>query len=101
MASPGDCITTYLVCRLGAKPEQIRTCLVHIIYNVIAAVMLFAAVGVLKTTGILPDSIWNATLNSGGVANVHGLFRLIPAVILLPFTNVFAAMAEKIVYTHF
>ena len=84
----GDCVTTYLVCRLGAKPAQIRTCLVHIIYNVIAAVMLFAAVGILRTTGLLPDSIWNATLKSGGVANVHGLFRLVPAVLLLPFSNV-------------
>lgn len=93
----GDCITTYLVCRLGAKPEQIRTCLVHIIYNVIAAVMLFAGVSILKTTGILPDSLWNATLNSGGVANVHGLFRLIPAILLLPFTGMMAGIAEKIV----
>ena len=93
----GDCVTTYLVCRLGAKPAQIRTCLVHIIYNVIAAVMLFAAVGILRTTGLLPDSIWNATLKSGGVANVHGLFRLVPAVLLLPFSNAMAGIAEKIV----
>ncbi|MBQ1310684.1 MAG: Na/Pi cotransporter family protein, partial [Blautia sp.] len=27
----GDCLTTFLVCRIGAKPEQIRTCLVHIL----------------------------------------------------------------------
>lgn len=93
----GDCLTTYLVCRIGAKPDQIRTCLVHIIYNIFAAVMVFAAVGILRATGVLNDSIWYMTLHSGGVANVHGLFRLIPAVILLPFSGKFADMAQRIV----
>ena len=93
----GDCITTYLVCRIGAKPEQIRTCLVHIIYNVIAAVLIFLVIGITRATGILNDDIWYLTMNSGGVANVHGLFRLVPALLLLPFAGVFAKIAEKIV----
>lgn len=93
----GDCITTFLVCRIGAKKEQIRTCLVHIIYNVFAALLLITSLIILRMTGIMPDAFWNKTLNSGGVANVHGLFRLIPAVVLIPFANRFAAIAEKIV----
>ena len=93
----GDCVTTYLVCRIGAKPEQIRTCLVHIIYNVFAAVLLFSAVGILRSTRILNDDIWMLQLNSGGVANVHGLFRLVPAVLLLPLSGFFANIAERIV----
>jgi len=93
----GDCLTTYLVCRIGAKTEQIRTVLIHIIYNIFALVLIVVAITVLRTTGILNDSIWYMTLHSGGVANVHGLFRLIPAILLLPFTSVFAAIAEKLV----
>jgi phosphate:Na+ symporter len=93
----GDCITTYLVCRIGAKPDQIRTCMVHIIYNVFALALISVSLIILRTTGILNDGIWYMTLNSGGVANVHGLFRLIPAVVLLPFTNLFANIAETIV----
>lgn len=93
----GDCITTYLVCRLGAKPDQIKTCLVHIIYNVFALFLITAVLFIGRTTGILNDGIWYRELNSGGVANVHGLFRLVPAVVLLPFTGVFAAIAERIV----
>ena len=93
----GDCLTTYLVCRLGAKPEQVRTCMVHIIYNVFAAVLIIAALTILHATGILSDEIWNMPLNAGGVANVHGLFRLVPAVLLLPFSGLFANIAEKIV----
>ncbi len=93
----GDCLTTFLVCRIGAKPEQIRTCMIHIIYNVCAAILIFASVLILHATGIIPESLWTATLNSGGVANVHGLFRLIPAVVLLPFSGLFAKLAERIV----
>ena len=93
----GDCLTTYLVCRLGAKPEQIRTCLVHIIYNICAAVLLFTAIILGRVTGLLGDGLWNSLLRSGGVANVHGLFRLVPAVLLLPLTGVFASIAQRIV----
>ncbi len=93
----GDCITTFLVCRIGAKPEQIRTCLVHIIYNVCAAVLVFASVGILRGTGVLNDDIWFRTLNSGGVANIHGIFRLVPAIVLLPVSGLFANLAEKLV----
>ena len=93
----GDCLTTYLVCRIGAKTEQIRTCMIHIIYNVCAASLIFAALAVLRSTGVLDDSIWYATLRSGGVANIHGLFRLIPAVLFLPMSGIFARIAERIV----
>lgn len=93
----GDCLTTFLVCRIGANQQQIRTCLVHIIYNVFAAALLIAGIVVLRLTGLLGDNIWYMTMNSGGVANVHGLFRLIPAVTLLPLVGLFANIAEKIV----
>ena len=93
----GDCLTTYLVCRIGANTSQIRTCMVHIIYNIFAAVLIIVSLIVLRTTGILNDDIWYMTLNSGGVANVHGLFRLAPAVLSLPFVGLFATLAEKIV----
>ncbi len=93
----GDCLTTYLVCRIGAKSEQIRTCMVHIIYNILAASMVFIVIAILRGTGVISDDLWNMTLNSGGVANLHGLFRLIPAVVLLPFSNSFARIAERII----
>ncbi len=93
----GDCLTTYFVCRIGAKKEQIRTVLIHIIYNVFALVLIVAALFILRSTRILNDDIWFAVLDSGGVANVHGLFRLIPAVVLLPFTGVFARISEMLV----
>lgn len=93
----GDCLTTYLVSRIGAKPVQRRTAMVHIIYNVFAAIICFLLVFIGRTTGLISDDIWTMTLRSGGVANLHGLFRLIPAVMLLPFARVFEHIAEKII----
>ena len=93
----GDCITTFLVSRIGANKNQIRTTLVHIIYNVLAAILIVAALFVGKSTGIITDAMWNQNLDAGGIANVHGLFRLVPAVLLLPFSGFMASLAEKII----
>lgn len=93
----GDCLTTYLVSRIGARPNQRRTAVVHIVYNVFAALLCFALVFIGRKTGILSDEIWNLTLNSGGVANIHGVFRLVPAVVLLPLTGVFERITCEIV----
>ena len=93
----GDCLTTYLVSRIGAKPVQRRTAVVHIVYNVFAAILVFVVVFFLRGRGIISDEIWNMTLRSGGVANIHGIFRLVPAIVLLPFTKVFENIACKLV----
>jgi phosphate:Na+ symporter len=93
----GDCITTYIVSRIGATPEQKRTATVHVIYNIFAALLIIIVLFVLRMTGILNDELWSMSLNSGGVANVHGIFRLVPAVCLLPLSGVFAGIAEKLI----
>ena len=93
----GDCITTYIVSSIGAKPNQKRTAVVHIVYNVFAALLCFVLVFLGRKTGLISDAAWNATLNSGGVANIHGMFRLIPAVVLLPFTKLFERITLRIV----
>lgn len=92
----GDCLTTFLVSRIGARPEQIRTAVVHVVYNVLAATLIAVLLTIGRTTGIL-NGIWNMSLNSGGVANVHGLFRIIPAVLLLPLSPVMAKITEVLV----
>lgn len=85
----GDCLTTYLVSSIGARTNQKRTAVVHIVYNVFAAVLCFTLVFIGRTTGLISDELWNSVLNSGGVANIHGFFRLVPAIVLLPLTGLF------------
>ena len=93
----GDCLTTYIVSRIGAKPNQRRTAMVHVIYNVFAAILCILLVFIGRTTGIINDDLWTMTLNSGGVANIHGFFRLVPAVLLLPLTSLFEKIALTII----
>lgn len=93
----GDCLTTYLVSRIGAKPNQRRTAVVHVVYNVFAAALCILIVIIGRMTGILNDELWTSTLNSGGVANLHGFFRLVPAVALLPLTGLFERITLAIV----
>jgi phosphate:Na+ symporter len=93
----GDCLTTFIVSRIGASADQIRTALVHVIYNILAAILVSSAIFIGRQTGLISDSIWYMKLNSGGVANLHGIFRLVPAVIFLPFSGMMASLAEKLV----
>lgn len=93
----GDCITTYIVSRIGASPEQKRTATVHVIYNVFAALLIIIAIALLRITGVIGDDLWMRSLDSGGVANIHGLFRLVPAVVLMPASGLFARIAEKLI----
>ena len=93
----GDCLTTYIVSRIGAKPDQRRTAMVHVIYNVFAAVLCILLVVIGRSTGIISDTMWTQTMNSGGVANLHGFFRLVPAVLLLPLTGLFEKIAMTVI----
>ncbi|MBR5740758.1 MAG: Na/Pi cotransporter family protein [Firmicutes bacterium] len=93
----GDCITTYIVCRIGASPEQKRTATVHVLYNIFAATLIIVVLTILRYTGIISDNLWTMPLDSGGVANIHGIFRLVPAVLFLPFSGLFATVAEKLI----
>lgn len=93
----GDCLTTFLVSRIGARPEQIRTAVVHVVYNILAAILVIVILMLGRATGLLNDDIWFQTLNSGGVANVHGLFRIVPAILLLPVSGFMASLTEKMV----
>ena len=91
------CAVFAVIIGVNIGPEQIRTATVHVIYNVIAATLIAVTITVLRVTGVLGNDLWYRVLNSGGVANLHGVFRLVPAVLLLPFSGALARMSERIV----
>ncbi len=92
----GDCVTTAIVCAIGSKADAKRTGLVHVIFNVFALVLIVVGVTVFHRLGLL-DGIWDRAITSGGIANAHSLFRLVCAILLLPFVNTFEKMSYKIV----
>ena len=82
----GTCITTALVCSIGASKDAKRTGLAHILFNCVGTVIFMLAITILHATGAL-DAIWDRTMSSGDIANFSTLFKVVTALILLPFTN--------------
>ncbi len=92
----GDCVTTAIVCSIGSKADAKRTGIVHIIFNIFGSVLVIAAIMILRSTGLL-DALWDRTMTSGMIANVHTVFRLFSAVVLLPICGQFEKLSRIIV----
>ena len=92
----GDCITTAIVCSIGAKADAKRTGMAHILFNLFQVVLVTVAVAILRRTGVL-DPIWSTPITSGGIANTHTLFKICSAIIIMPFTKFLAKGATKII----
>lgn len=92
----GDCITTAIVCSIGAKADAKRTGMVHILFNICEAVIVLGGVTLLHSLGVL-DSIWSVPINSGGIANTHTIFNLTCAILLLPVCGLLEKVSRVII----
>lgn len=92
----GDSVTTGIVCYIGAKPDAKRAAIVNIIFNIGKVLLIIAGVTIIHKLGLL-DTIWNASLNSGGIADVNTIFNLVCAIILLPTMGICEKLSYKIV----
>ncbi len=92
----GECVTTAIVCNIGAKPEAKRVGVVNILFNLSKSVLILAAVAVIHRMGLL-DGIWNHTIHSGGIANTNTVFNLSCAFLLLPFVGVYEKLSHRLV----
>ena len=92
----GDCVTTAIVINIGAKPEPRRVGLVNILYNLGKSALIFLVVNIVHATGAL-DSLWNATMRSGGIANTNTVFNLACAILLFPLIGVFEKLVTVLV----
>ena len=92
----GDCVTTAIVCSIGSEADAKRTGVIHILFNIAGSILVVAALMVLRGFGAL-DPLWDQVLTSGGIANVHTVFRLFSAILLLPVCNQFEKLSRKLV----
>ena len=92
----GDCVTTAIVCNIGAKPEARRVGVVNILYNLSKSVMILTVVALIHHAGLL-DGFWNQAIYSGGIANANTVFNLVCAVLLLPFVGIYEKLSHKLV----
>ncbi|MCR4697129.1 MAG: Na/Pi symporter [Lachnospiraceae bacterium] len=92
----GDCVTTAIVCSIGAKTDSKRVGFVNIIFNLGKTLLVLVVVFVIHKLGLL-NGIWDMHMNSGSIANANTVFNLVSAVILLPFMKLFSNLSCKIV----
>ena len=92
----GDCVTTAIVCNIGAKPDAKRVGLVNILFNLSETVLILAGVTIIHQTGLL-DGIWNNVIHSGGIANTNTIFNLSCAILLFPLLPVYEKISHKLV----
>ena len=92
----GDCVTTAIVCSIGSKADAKRTGVIHILFNIAGSILVIVGLMLLHSFGVL-DALWDEALSSGGIANVHTVFRLASAIVLLPVCCQFEKLSRKLV----
>ena len=92
----GDCVTTAIVCSIGAKADAKRVGMVNILFNLSETVLVLAGVTIAHKIGLL-DGLWTRTVNSGLVANTNTIFNLTCALLLFPMLPVYEKLSRRIV----
>ncbi len=92
----GDCVTTAIVCSIGAKNDSKRVGLVNIIYNLSKTLLVIVAVTIAHKTGLI-DGLWNMNMTPGTIANANSIFNLSCAVLLLPFGTLFVKLSRRMI----
>ena len=92
----GDCVTTAIVCNIGANPDSRRVGVANILYNLCKTLLILIGVNIAYRTGLL-DGIWDHTVHSGDIANANTVFNLASALLLLPAMGLFEKLSLKLV----
>lgn len=92
----GDCVTTAIVCSIGAKADARRVGVVNILFNLSETVLVLAVVTIVHRLGLL-DGLWDRTVNSGMIANTNTIFNLGCSICLFPLLNTYERLSRRIV----
>ncbi len=92
----GDCVTTAIVCNIGAKPDAKRVGIVNILFNISKSIVILTVVTIIHKLGLL-DGLWNSVIHSGGIANTNTIFNLSCAILLFPALNIYEKLSHRIV----
>lgn len=92
----GDCVTTAIVCSIGAETDAQRVGIVNILFNLSKTVFVLVGVSIVHRLGLL-DGLWNMTVNSGVIANTNTVFNLTCAVCLFPMLPVYERVSRWII----
>ncbi|SCW61247.1 phosphate:Na+ symporter [Ruminococcaceae bacterium YRB3002] len=92
----GDCVTTAIVCYIGAKTDAKRVGIVNIIFNLGKSALVLVVVILVHQLGLI-DELWESTVTSGVIANTNSIFNIVSAIVLLPLMGIFERLSKRIV----
>lgn len=92
----GDCVTTAIVCNIGAKPDAKRVGVVNILFNLSESVVILVAVNLIHRLGLL-DGLWSRAIYSGGIANTNTIFNLSCALLLFPALGLYERLSHRLI----
>lgn len=89
----GTCITS-LIASVGMNRNAKRTTVIHFMFNVIGTIIFVVLCLVTPLTDVVAG--WTPEHPASQIANMHTVFNVVTTIILMPFGNGLAALAEKI-----
>ncbi len=92
----GDCVTTAIVCSIGASPDSRRVGVINIAYNLIKSAFVLIGVNIAHSAGFL-DGLWDQVVNSSLIANTNTLFNVICALLILPIIPFLEKLSYRLV----
>ena len=92
----GDCVTTAIVCNIGAKPDSKRVGIANILYNLGKTLLILIGVYIARRMGLL-NGLLTKTVRSGDIADINTVFNLVSALLLLPAMGLFEKLSLKLV----
>ena len=93
----GTCVTTAMVCSIGSSKDSKRTGVVHIAFNTIGTVLFMIVMSIMERYHVFGREFWDASVDSGGIANFQTVFNLLTAVVLIPFAGQMVKLSNVIV----
>lgn len=87
----GTCISAVLSCLSGVSTAAKRVAAVHVIFNILGAIILLS--GYLLAHSIFKFAINDANISPFGIAVVHSIFNIVATAILFPFVKLIEKLA--------
>ena len=92
----GDCVTTAIVCNIGAKPDSKRVGVVNILFNLSKTLLILIGVNIAHQAGLL-NGLWNRVVYSGDIANTNTVFNLCCAILMFPALGAYEKLSRRLV----
>lgn len=92
----GDCVTTAIVCAIGAKSDAKRVGIYNVLFNLGKSAIVLVGVTIVHKLGLI-DGLWNKTVTPGIIADTNTIFNLACALLLLPLLETFEKLSCRIV----